>query len=196
MTMYVRAVGLAFASLMISGCAGESAVGQPSRSSRTASDFTTHDIDGKVFRMSDHLGKEVVILDFWASWSKPSRADLVHLQALQARYKSRGVLVVAVSMDGPETVAQVAQVARSYDLTFPVILDEDTTIAAAYNPKKSTPLVVVIDRAGNVALIREGYNPGDEGYLEADVERLVSSRASEDIREEHRSQRDGGGNQP
>lgn len=139
-------------------------------------DFTTRDIAGTTVRLSDHLGRDVILLDFWTTWSKPSRADLVHLQELYVTRHGRGFLVLAVSMDGPETIATVPQVARSYDLTFPVLLDEDTAISSSLNPKKSTPLSMLIDRSGHVVRVREGYNPGDEQLVAADVDALLADR--------------------
>jgi len=45
----------------------------------------------------------------------------------------------------------------------------DSRIASLYNPKKSMPFSVLIDRAGRIIRVREGYNPGDEKLVTADV---------------------------
>jgi peroxiredoxin len=134
-----------------------------------APDFTARDIDGKTFRLSDHLAKEVVLLDFWSTYCEPCRAEFPHLRALYDRNKARGLLVVGVAMDGPETVSNVPSFVKRFELDFPVVFDDDSRIASVYNPKKSMPLSVLIDRAGRIAVIREGYNPGDESLVAADV---------------------------
>jgi peroxiredoxin len=135
-----------------------------------APDFTGRDVQGKTFRLSDHLGKQVVLLDFWATFCEPCKAEFGHLEDLVARDGSKGLLVVGVSMDGPESSADVPAFVKRFGLTFPVVLDDDSRIASLYDPKKSMPLSVLIDRKGRVIAVREGYNPGDEKQVDADVE--------------------------
>ena len=135
-----------------------------------APDFTARDIDGSTFRLSDHLGDgHVVLLDFWSTYCEPCKAEFPHLRAMYDREKARGLLVVGVAMDGPETVADVPAFVKRFGVDFPVVLDDDSRIASLYNPKKSMPLSVLIDRAGRIAVVREGYNPGDERLVAADV---------------------------
>jgi peroxiredoxin len=143
--------------------------------SRSAPDFALQDIDGRTFALSQHSGKEIVLLDFWATWCEPCARELPHLEALSQRYKGQGLLVVGVAMDGPETVASVAPFTRRYGVTFPVVLDEDTRVASLYNPRRAAPFMVIIDRAGRVAKTREGYNMGDEKAIEEDVRELLTS---------------------
>jgi peroxiredoxin len=134
-----------------------------------APDFTARDVDGKTFRLSDHVGKEVVLLDFWSTFCEPCKAEFPQLRAMYDRDKASGLLVVGVAMDGPETVADVPAFVKRFDIDFPVVLDDDSRIASLYNPKKSMPLSVIIDRAGRIAVVREGYSPGDEGLVAADI---------------------------
>jgi peroxiredoxin len=135
----------------------------------SAPDFAAPDLEGTTFRLSDHLGKEVVLLDFWSTYCEPCKAELPHLRAMYARERARGLLVVGVAMDGPETAADVPAFVKRFGVDFPVVVDEDSRIANLYDPKKSMPLGVLIDRAGQIAVVREGYNPGDERLLAADV---------------------------
>jgi peroxiredoxin len=165
--------------LFVCGCGGETTSGGGAKTTSGgggASDFTTRDIDGKTVRLSDHLGKETILIDFWATYCEPCRAEFPHLQKIYEQQKAKGFVVLAVSMDGPETVATVPQIARSYDVTFPVLLDEDSSIASMYNPKKSAPLSVLIDKNGRIVRVREGYNPGDEKLVEDDVVKLVGGQ--------------------
>jgi len=142
-----------------------------------APDFTARDVDGKTFRLSDHVGKEVVLLDFWSTFCEPCKAEFPHLRAMYDQNKAKGLLVVGVAMDGPETVADVPAFVKRQDLGFPVVLDDDSRIASLYNPKKSMPLSVIIDRAGKIAVVREGYNPGDEKLVAADVAKALDQAA-------------------
>ena len=134
-----------------------------------APDFSAPDLQGATFRLSDHLGKEVVLLDFWSTFCEPCKAELPHLRAMYDRHRGGGLLIVGIAMDGPETSADVPAFVKRFGVDFPVVVDEDSRIASLYNPKKSMPLSVLIDRAGRIAVVREGYNPGDERLVAADV---------------------------
>jgi peroxiredoxin len=76
-------------------------------------------------------------------------------------------------MDGPETVADVPMFAKRNGMVFPVVLDEDSHVVQIYNPKKTAPLSVLIDKTGKIYRVREGYNPGDEKLVEADVAKVL-----------------------
>lgn len=138
-----------------------------------ASDFTARDIDGKTVKLSAHLGKDVILLNFCATWCEPCVAEFPHMRRLYEANKAKGFVIYGIAMDGPETVANVAAFAKRNQLNFPVITDEDSRIASLYNPKKSAPLSVIIDRSGKVVAIREGYNPGDEEFLAKDVAKAL-----------------------
>jgi peroxiredoxin len=146
-------------------------------SATIAPDFTARDVDGATFRLSDHLGRQVILLDFWSTICEPCKAEFPHLRAMYARDRGQGLLVVGVAMDGPETVADVPSFVKRFGVDFPVVLDDDSRIASLYNPKKSMPLSVLIDRVGHIAVVREGYNPGDERLVAADVATALAQSA-------------------
>jgi peroxiredoxin len=139
----------------------------------SASDFTARDIEGKTVKLSSYLGKDVILLDFCATWCEPCVAEFPHLRKMYDANKAKGFVVLAIAMDGPETVANVPAFARRNQLNFPMLTDEDSRIASLYNPKKSAPLSVLIDKSGKVTAIREGYNPGDEEFLAKDVAKAL-----------------------
>lgn len=151
------------------GAAGGAASSASSTSTTVAPDFTARQVDGSTFRLSDHLGNKVVLLDFWSTFCEPCKAEFPQLRDIYERDRARGLLVVGVAMDGPETAADVPAFVKRFGVDFPVVLDEDSRIASLYNPKKSMPLSVLIDRAGRIAAVREGYNPGDEALVAADI---------------------------
>jgi peroxiredoxin len=166
-----RAAVLAIA-IATAGCAGANA--ERGARPETSPDFTARDVRGDTFRLSDHLGKEVILLDFWATFCEPCKAEFPHFRTLYSQYKDRGLLIVAVSMDGPETVADVPAFVKRFGLPFPAVTDEDSRIASLFNPKKSMPLSVLIGRDGKPIKVREGYTPGDEKLVALDVERALA----------------------
>ena len=173
--MSIRSLLLGTA-LFAAGCATTTAASAGSEAAAAtgapAADFTLRDVEGRSVRLSDYRG-QVVMLDFWATWCQPCEAEIPHLQELYSKYKAQGFVVLGVSMDGPETIANVGPFARRYGLEFPVLLDEETRVTGIYNPKRSAPLSVLIDRNGRLAQTRTGYNVGDEKLIEADVQRLL-----------------------
>jgi peroxiredoxin len=171
--------GLASLALALVACAtgGARSAGSVATESHVigapATDFNLRDVDGKNVQLSDYLGKNVVLLDFWATWCVPCGAELPHLEALYQEKKDKGLVVLGIAMDGPETVAQVGPFARRYNLSFPVLLDEETRVVGVYNPKRTAPLNVLIDRKGQIARVRSGYNAGDEKLIADDVASLL-----------------------
>jgi peroxiredoxin len=139
-----------------------------------APDFTLPTLDGKNVSLSDYSGK-VVLLDFWSTTCDPCMTEMPHLVALYEKHKAAGFVVLAVSADGPETRAQVSSVAHDKGMTFPVLLDEETSVIARYNPKKDMPFSALVDRSGNIVHKTSGYTPGDEAKLAAEVEKLLQA---------------------
>ena len=167
------------AAAILAGCAGATTDGSARPASSTAGstvapDFTARDIEGKTFRLSDHVGKQVVLLDFWATYCEPCKAEFPQLRAMYDQRRSEGLLVVGVAMDGPESLAEVPAFVNRSGIDFPVVLDDDSRIASLYNPKKSMPLSVLIAKDGHIAVVREGYNPGDERLVAEDVRRALA----------------------
>jgi peroxiredoxin len=132
-------------------------------------DFALRDMSGRTVRLSDYLGKSVVLLNFWASWCAPCAAELPQLDRLYKAHKPAGFVVLGIAMDGPETMANVGPIVRRYALSFPVLLDEETRVVGIYNPKRAAPYSVLIGWDSAVAKTREGYVAGDERALEEDI---------------------------
>ena len=151
---------------------GGSAVASSDTGGTHAPDFTLATLDGKNVSLSDYKGK-VVLIDFWATTCDPCLTEMPHLVALYEKHKDAGFVVLAVSADGPETRAAVSTVAHDKGMSFPVLLDEETSVIARYNPKKDMPFSALIDRNGNIVRKASGYTPGDESKLAADVEKLL-----------------------
>lgn len=143
----------------------------------TAPDFTARDIDGNEIKLSSHFGKEVILLNFCATWCKPCLAEFPHLRRIYEANKAKGFFVIAISMDGPETVADVPAYARRNQLNFPMVTDADSRIGALYNPRKAAPVSILIDKAGKIITVREGYNPGDEEFLAKDLAKALDGAA-------------------
>ncbi len=158
---------------LLCGCAAfaDSSSSTTGGSSRTA-DFALRDLEGKTVRLSDYRGR-VVVVNFWATWCSPCAAEQPQLEKLWNSYRDRGVVVLAVSMDGPETVADVAPMVHSRGLTFPVLLDVETSVTGNLNPRRAAPYTLLIGKDGEVTWQKESYDNGAAAELEGQVQRLL-----------------------
>ena len=110
-------IGIVFTTLALglAGCSGPSATSagpetagsEPKGGGSKPPDFELSALDGSSVRLSDHLGKEVILVDFWATFCDPCMAAMPHLDELYKKHKAEGLLILGVSIDGPDSVAQV-----------------------------------------------------------------------------------------
>lgn len=158
--------------LLVSGCSGGSGAATPgttAKSQLAPPDFELTTVDGKSERLSEHLGKEVVLLDFWATFCEPCLAGMPHLDALYREHHAQGFTVLGISIDGPDSVAQVKTTVSKLGISFPILLDQETRVVAQYNPKTSAPYSVLIGRDGRILKKQEGYTTGNAAVLDRDV---------------------------
>jgi peroxiredoxin len=132
-------------------------------------DFELATVDGKSERLSTHLGKEVVLLDFWATFCEPCLAGMPHLDALYREHRGQGFVVLGIAIDGPDSIAQVKTTVSKLGVSFPILLDQETRVVALYNPKTSAPYSVLIGRDGRILKKQEGYTTGDASSVDRDV---------------------------
>jgi peroxiredoxin len=142
----------------------------PAGSTSRPPDFELRALDGSSVRLSEHLGKQVVLIDFWATYCEPCLRAMPELDALYAKYKSQGFLVLGVSIDGADSLLSVRSDVQKLGISFPILLDQDTRVVALYNPKTSAPFSVLIGKDGSVLSKREGYSHGAEAALEREIQ--------------------------
>jgi peroxiredoxin len=117
-----------------------------------AQDFTGTTTDGKQVSLSSYKGQSVW-LTFGASWCAACVAEAPDIQAAYQKFKSKGVVVLAVSIS--EDSATVKDYANRVGLTFPMIADPDTTIASLYRVY-GIPAHFFIDKAGVLQSTKTG----------------------------------------
>jgi thiol-disulfide isomerase/thioredoxin len=112
--------------------------------------------------LASHRG-EVVVVDFWASWCKPCRAELPWLASMQARHGAEGLTVLTVNVDRER--ADADKLLAALGVTLPVIHDPDGKLAEAHE-LEGMPTSLVYDRDGMLRATRVGFVPEDEAEFE------------------------------
>lgn len=144
---------------------------------KAATPFDLRDINGQKVQLESLRGK-VILLSFWATWCAPCKEEMPHLNKLYLKHKDNGFVVLSISSDDARTGSRVKPYIKSKGFSFPVLLDPSSKATTAYNPNKTLPWTVVIDRDFKIAKVHSGFNPGDEKEIEELVEKLVHAGAS------------------
>jgi len=108
-------------------------------------------IKGEPVNVTD--GKNVYVVEFWATWCPPCRASIPHLTELQKRFKSRGVVIVGVSNETAEKVKPFVK-SMGDKMDYRVALDRNRQTSAAYMTafnQNGIPHAFIVDRDGRIA---------------------------------------------
>ncbi|PKO72184.1 MAG: hypothetical protein CVU20_03275 [Betaproteobacteria bacterium HGW-Betaproteobacteria-14] len=124
-------------------------------------------IGGKTLAASQLDGKVVVYM-IWATWCPICLHELPEFQKVHDRYKSRGLEIVALSLD--DSAGKVADFWRHHGYTFPVAMRSDEA-RQGFGNIKGTPTIFIVDRKGKVAYKHLGGMP--DGELEKRIEALL-----------------------
>src|SRR5579864_683891 len=113
---------------------------------RPAPDFNLPQLNGQTLQLSSYRGK-VVLLDFWATWCVPCRAEIPHFVELQQKYGDRGLQIIGVSMDdSPEPVRDFYQ---QFHMNYPVVMG-NAKIGESYGGLLGLPITFLLDRGGRI----------------------------------------------
>lgn len=123
----------------------------------------------------EELGAHLVIVNFWATWCGPCAAEMPTLEALWRRYRDRGLVVLAVSVDRGTPRALLEPYVRHHKLTFPILLDPDLATARAWRVT-SLPATYIVKPGGEVAGVVLGAREWDSAEMRALLEMLLPAR--------------------
>ena len=126
--------------------------------------------EGEQVDLNDHLGKDVVLLDFWATWCPPCVAALPKIERVAESFAEQGVAFYAVNQD--ETAQEVLDFLEARELPAPVVLDEGSVAARSYGVR-GLPTSVLIGKDGRVQVVHVGLGADLEQQLSAELESLV-----------------------
>ena len=134
-----------------------------------APDFTLYTLKGEEVKLSDYLGK-IVILDFWATWCAPCRKGIPDLISIQNEYKD-DLVVIGISLDQPSTQDDLVPFIESYGINYPVVLG-NIKVSSAYGNIQAIPTSFIIDQEGNIINKHIGIVP--KSTLVEEINSLLS----------------------
>lgn len=132
---------------------------------KKAPDFTLKDINNRPFNLSSLRGK-VVILNFWATWCPPCRAEMPSLNNLYREFRNRGLEVVAISTDRSSSV--IEDYISKNPIDFTVLIDTDNRVSRQFKVF-SIPTTFLIDRNGTII---ERYL-GEENWTSPEIKKKI-----------------------
>ena len=125
---------------------------QPARVGTRLGDFSLTDLSGQTVQLSDYEG-QVVLINAWATWCPPCRAEMPALNAYYQAHAANGFVILAVNAG--DTAEDASAFAQDYGLTFPVLLDPNMQVLNGLNIH-SFPTSILIGRDGAVKDIHIG----------------------------------------
>lgn len=173
--LVVGAFGALFASVRYAGIADTPPGLIADAQAKPAPPFTVNNAaTGQPFSLTAAAKSGPLVLDFWATWCGPCRAELPHLQALSQKYQGRVAFYGINSSDPPKVAAGFAHKNR---LTFPMLSDTDHQVAFQYGAD-SLPLLIVIGADGKVRAVTDGYSENVESELSKTLDALLAEEKS------------------
>jgi peroxiredoxin len=135
-----------------------------------APDFVLESPQGETYTLS-RLRGQAVLVNLWATWCPPCRAEMPAIERMYQEYKSRGFTVLAINMTIQDDASAVVPFAEEYGLSFPILLDETGEVAEAYQ-LRSLPSSYFIGPDGMIEEVVIG-GPMSEALLRTRIENIL-----------------------
>lgn len=136
-----------------------------------APDFTLQAADGSTVTLSDLQGKPVLV-NFWASWCAPCKAEMPAMQRVYEEYGQKGFIILAVNATRQDSQKAATDFATQYGLTFPILFDVSGEASAQYQVR-ALPTTFFIDVEGNIHDVLIG-GPVSEALMRAQAEQMLA----------------------
>lgn len=135
-----------------------------------APEFELMTLADETIKLSDLRG-QAVLVNLWATWCPPCRAEMQTIETVYNDYKDQGFTVLAVNMTYQDDLAAVRPFVEEQGLTFPILLDTTGLMGNAYQ-LRSLPSSYFIDRQGVIRQVVIG-GPMAEALLRTRIEEIL-----------------------
>jgi len=136
-----------------------------------APEFTLTTLDGSTIALADLRG-QAVLVNIWASWCLPCRAEMPAMQTVYEDYASQGFTILAVNATNQDSQAKAAEFVSEHQLTFPILLDIDGQVSRLYQVS-ALPSSFFILPDGTIQEVVIG-GPMAEALLRTRIENLLA----------------------
>lgn len=119
-------------------------------------------LDGNGTVALDSLRGKVLVINFWASWCTPCRAEAPALEAAWQHYRDQGVVVIGINVQ--DLVPEALRFVRETKTTYPMIRDKDNTVYRAYG-LTGLPETFFVDRSGKIVRKFRGGVPNPQAWF-------------------------------
>lgn len=142
----------------------------------SAPDFTLRSSDGSSLTLSDLRGNPLII-NIWASWCPPCRAEMPAMQRVYEKYRDDGFIILAVNSSFQDDPEKAQAFADELGLDFPILFDQDGNVSHLYQAS-ALPSSYFVDRDGIIQQVVVG-GPMSEALLNIRVEQLLEQAVLE-----------------
>ena len=157
-----------------------------------APDFDLPDIGGEKHRLSEFRG-DVILVNFWASWCAPCRAEMPSLERLKQTVGDSDFKIMAINIGESKQEISRFYFSVSPPLSFKLLMDSDMS-ASQYWPMRGLPMTFLVDRAGRVTHVSQGAQRWDTKNVRDVIRQLQKQPSTDDQSELANS--DGSAQQP
>ena len=125
-------------------------------------------------KLADYAGK-VVVLDFYATWCEPCRAETPHLVKLQKQYGDKGLQVIGLNVGGDDDRDQVPGFAKEFGIQYPLAYPDDDLVNQLLSDNENIPQSFVYDRNGKLIKRFIGFESSGAAQIEQVVQQALAA---------------------
>jgi len=132
------------------------------RAGTKAPNFSLPKLDGKTFTLADSFKKpgKVVLLDIWATWCGPCRAEIPYIIKLQKKYAGKGVVIVGVAID--DSKDDVKSFVKDEKVNYTIVHDPKAKSVGKSYQVEGIPATYIIDKKGVIRYVHSGFSGAED----------------------------------